>query len=301
MAYQPIENYGVIGDLHTAALVGRNGSIDWLCLPRFDSPSIFAAILDDKLGGRFQITAVDATGNRQLYVPDTNVLITRFYTPTGVGEVYDCMPIESDEAGEAAPIHDLVRVVHAVRGPVRFELTCRPAFDYARSDHEVQAVDDGCLFTSRGADGMRVSLVGTVPLEIRDGGATTSFVLHPDEWVAFVLQHVDDANHDAHQVDRRDPPVVQRRSTTGSAGSAARPTGGAGARVGHRSALTLSCSPTPRPCAGRRRRRRACRRRSAASANWDYRFTWIRDTSFMVFALMAESGSSRRPRASSSG
>ena len=84
MAYLPIDQYGVIGDLHTAALVGRNGSIDWLCLPRFDSPSLFGAILDDKIGGRFKISVVGEAASRQMYVPDTNVLVTRFVTKDGV-------------------------------------------------------------------------------------------------------------------------------------------------------------------------------------------------------------------------
>src|SRR5215216_981820 len=119
--YQPIENYGIIGDLHSVALVGINGSIDWLCLPRFDSPSVFAAILDDKKGGRFQINATNGASSRQLSVPDTNVLVTRFVSPDGSAEVYDCMPIEVDEAGAAAVIHDLVRVVHGVRGTVDLE------------------------------------------------------------------------------------------------------------------------------------------------------------------------------------
>src|SRR5215213_1210463 len=86
--YQPIENYGIIGDLHSVALVGMDGAIDWLCLPRFDSPSVFAAILDDKKGGRFKIAPIgDGVRCKQFYWPDTNVLVTRFFTPDGVGEV----------------------------------------------------------------------------------------------------------------------------------------------------------------------------------------------------------------------
>src|SRR2546421_7342621 len=94
MGYLPIEDHGVIGDLHTAALVGVDGSIDWLCLPRFDSPSVFAGILDHSRGGSFRISAASQhSTRRQLYVPDTNVLVTRFQAPDGVGEGQDCMPI----------------------------------------------------------------------------------------------------------------------------------------------------------------------------------------------------------------
>ena len=100
MAYQPIEDYGIIGNVHTAALVGLNGSIDWFCCPRFDSPSVFAAMLDDKKGGFFRIAPVgDRITHKQLYWPGTNVLITRFLSTDGVGEITDYMPV-----GERAKI-----------------------------------------------------------------------------------------------------------------------------------------------------------------------------------------------------
>src|SRR5437588_8075740 len=129
MAYKPIESYGVIGDLHTVALVSMDGSIDWCCLPQFDSPSIFAAILDDQKGGFFKIASLYEAQHRQMYLPDSNVLITRFLSAQGVGEVVDFMPVA--EGGPARKQHQIVRVVRAVRGAVRFRLDCRPAFDYA--------------------------------------------------------------------------------------------------------------------------------------------------------------------------
>ncbi|HYU19309.1 MAG TPA: glycoside hydrolase family 15 protein [Chloroflexota bacterium] len=288
MTYLPIEQYGVIGDLHTAALVGRNGSIDWLCLPRFDSPSIFGAIVDDRIGGRFQIRAGhDQAATRQLYVPETNVLITRFLDADGVGEVYDCMPVEADEPGTTALVHDLVRVVHAVRGSVAFELECRPGFDYARAGHTVQAVPDGCIFTSDQPEPVRFALLGSVPLELRDGTARARFTLSEGEWAAFVLEHVDD-----------DDPNV-RLPSIGAAREAVQQTvdfwqrwlsrctyRGRWREVVHRSALTLKmltyaptgaivAAPTtslPEAVGGVR--------------NWDYRYTWIRDASFTVYALM---------------
>ena len=99
--YAPIEDYGIIGDLHTVALVGKDGSIDFLCLPSFDSPSVFAALLDADRGGRFQIAPqLDDAVHRQLYLPDTNVLLTRFLSDSGVAEVSDFMPVEDDLAGD---------------------------------------------------------------------------------------------------------------------------------------------------------------------------------------------------------
>src|SRR5579872_5452750 len=92
--YQPIENYGIIGNMRTAALVGMNGSIDWLCLPHFDSPSVFAAVLDEHKGGYFRISPThDDVARKQLYWPQTNVLITRFLSSDGVIEVIDYMPV----------------------------------------------------------------------------------------------------------------------------------------------------------------------------------------------------------------
>ena len=93
MAYQPIEHYGVIGDLHTVALVGMHGSIDWLCLPHIDSPSVFGAILDDQQGGRWRIAPTTECTTKQFYWPETNILVTRFLAPDGVAEVIDFMPI----------------------------------------------------------------------------------------------------------------------------------------------------------------------------------------------------------------
>src|SRR5215475_2311909 len=103
--YAPIGDYGVIGDLHTVALVGADGSIDFLCLPDFDSPSVFAALVDSERGGRFQIApALRGAVRKQLYLPDTNVLLTRFLGAHGVAELSDFMPVE--EAGQA---HNVVR------------------------------------------------------------------------------------------------------------------------------------------------------------------------------------------------
>jgi GH15 family glucan-1,4-alpha-glucosidase len=134
MAYKPIESYGVIGDLHTVALVGMDGSIDWCCLPHFDSPSIFAAILDERKGGFFKIASLYETQHKQMYLPDSNVLVTRFLSREGVGEVVDFMPVEDPSRGKKT--HQIVRVVRAVRGAVRFRLECQPAFDYARRPHQ---------------------------------------------------------------------------------------------------------------------------------------------------------------------
>ena len=145
--YQPIENYGVIGNMRTAALVGMDGSIDWLCLPHFDSPSVFAAILDERKGGRFRIApAGDDFRHKQFYWPDTNILITRFLHDEGVGEIEDYMPVR----GVGAVPEELIRRVRVVRGRVPFRLECRPAFDYARAEHQTHLSEQGAASTGPG-------------------------------------------------------------------------------------------------------------------------------------------------------
>jgi GH15 family glucan-1,4-alpha-glucosidase len=131
--YPAIAEHGLIGDLQTAALVGTDGCIDWFCCPRFDSPSVFASLLDRNRGGRFRITVEGDRVVRQLYFPDTAILVTRFMTPDGVGEVVDFMPV-SDQR-RASGRHRLVRMVRCVRGEIRFVLECAPRFDYGRQDH----------------------------------------------------------------------------------------------------------------------------------------------------------------------
>ena len=186
--YAPIEDYGIIGDLHTVALVGKNGSIDFLCLPSFDSPSVFAALLDADRGGRFQIAPqLDDAVHRQLYLPDTNVLLTRFLSDSGVAEVSDFMPVE--DAGVA---HNLVRRAKTVRGEIRFGMRCDPRFDYARATHTVERRSDTeILFVGRsGARELVLRLRSSVPMQLAEGAAVAQFTLGADESAWFVLEVV---------------------------------------------------------------------------------------------------------------
>jgi hypothetical protein len=143
--YPPIAEHGLIGDLQTAALVTTDGTIDWWCCPRFDSPSVFASLLDHDNGGRFRIGPEgDDYVARQLYFPDTAILITRFMTPDGVGEVTDFMAVQDPQ--RASDRHRLVRVVRCVRGQMRFVLECAPRFDYGRQPHELELTEEGAVF-----------------------------------------------------------------------------------------------------------------------------------------------------------
>jgi GH15 family glucan-1,4-alpha-glucosidase len=186
MGYQPIENYGIIGNMHTAALVGMNGSIDWFCCPNFDSPSVFAAILDDKKGGHFKIapTGPGAT-HKQIYWPETNVLVTRFLSPDGVAEVIDFMPVGTDR--ERHDHSELIRRVNVVRGTMPFSMECFPAFNYARDEHEVLINESGAAFHS---PNLNLQLSTTLPLEKSDKGVTARFTLNEGQTATFAIGEI---------------------------------------------------------------------------------------------------------------
>jgi len=195
-AYLPIAEHGLVGDLHTVALVGTTGTIDWYCCPAFDAPSVFGCILDADDGGFYAIRpAGDGWTSRQLYFPDTNILITRFFTESGVGEVQDFMPIESVDPGEHR--HRLIRRVVVVRGEMRFMIDVQPRFDYGRAEHEVEMHPHGVLFRS---PVLTLALEGAIAhamgsqrrLERRGGGVYATFELAAGHSQTFVLERVPD-------------------------------------------------------------------------------------------------------------
>ncbi|GGL08052.1 glycoside hydrolase family 15 protein [Streptomyces flaveus] len=184
MGYRPIEDYGVIGDMHTVAMVATDGSIDFLCLPRFDSPTVFGAMLDDTEGGTFQISpAADGARLRQIYLPETNVLLTRFLSADGVGEVTDFMPV-----GDVRHTHAIVRRVKGVRGRFGFRFRCAPRFDYARSPHRTEQRDGAVFFIPKDADGTALRLQSPIELRIEGGEAVAEFALLPNEELDFVIE-----------------------------------------------------------------------------------------------------------------
>src|SRR6266496_5333789 len=261
--YLPIAEHGLIGDLHTVALVGTDGTIDWYCCPRFDSPSVFGAILDADKGGLFRI-APDCEGwsSKQLYLPDTNILITRFLTPDGVGEVQDFMP--PARTGQAAHRHRIVRRVLAVRGQMRFVVDVAPRFDYARARHEVALTPHGALF--RSAE-LGLSLSTPCPPEIVDGGDVRARIeLQAGKAATFVLDRAGPG-----EARRRTPMPASPPSSTppwrsGGAGCASRATAGAGARWCTARRSRSSCSHTRRPARSWPPPPPACRSGSVAHA-----------------------------------
>jgi GH15 family glucan-1,4-alpha-glucosidase len=162
MSFELIENYGVIGNMRSIALVGMNGSIDFLCYPGFDSPTVFAALLDDERGGRFQIQPeLNNRRVRQLYLPDTNILLTRFLAEEGVAELTDYMPIS---ASTERP-NEIIRRVSVVSGGVRFRMLCQPRFNYAMCEHTIQVKDRYAVFVPQDHTFQPMALYSTTRLE----------------------------------------------------------------------------------------------------------------------------------------
>jgi len=279
MAQQPVENYGVVGDMHTVALVGKNGSIDFMCFPRFDSPTIFGALLDPERGGRFQLAPESADANEvQLYLPDSAILLTRFLFAEGVAEVSDFMPL-----GSAA--RTLVRRVKTVRGEITFRMVCAPRFDYGRARHRVERRSDReWVFASEGPDRVAFLLRSDVPLSPADGDAVASFRLGAGKTASFVLEEAAPGRPPA----STGPQYVSasfKRTNDAWRHLIARSTyRGRWRELVNRSALTLALlssdvhgSMVASPTFG-------LPERLGGARNWDYRYTWIRDASFALYA-----------------
>ena len=283
MAYLPIESYGIIGDLHTVALVGMDGSIDWLCFPHFDSPSIFGAMLDDERGGRFRIAPTcDDVTRKQFYWPDTNVLITRFLAPDGVGEVTDFMPVNALLGGHGG--HQLVRRVTAVRGTMPFRMECRPAFNYARDRHDTALSDAGASFH---APDLSVGLATAVPLRADGEGVVADFTLAEGQSAVFVLQELDHGGDCRLTFSTEEAEELFQGTVGYWRDWLARCTyRGRWREMVQRSALALKLltfAPTGAIVASP-----TCSlpERVGGERNWDYRFTWIRDAAFTLYGLL---------------
>ena len=281
--YTSLNDYGIIGNLETVALVGSDGSIDWCCLPSFDSPSVFGALLDHDRGGRFQVCPVEEGTRKQLYLPDTNVLITRFLTRHGVGEVTDFMPLSPGRP--TVHRHAILRRVDVIRGAIEFGLVCAPAFDYAREVPHLRATDAGVVF--EGKD-LRLGLTSEVPFTLESSEVRAVFRLREGESAALVLECLTATKCETpHPLNPEEFDVALERTVRYWRGWVAKSRyRGRWREVVTRSALALKlltyqptgaivAAPTcglPESIGGVR--------------NWDYRYTWIRDAAFTVYAFL---------------
>lgn len=338
--YLPIENYGLIGNLRTVALCGTDGSIDYCCWPKFDSPSLFCRMLDKDKGGHFSITPTNHTSNKQQYLPNSNMLTTRFLSDEGVGQITEYMHIpESSQRTATKPLLPwIIRTVEVIRGTVSFRIECFPAFNYGLDDHTTEvtkrkpdvpppasiypedevphyASEDSVVFKSKI---MNIDLRWVVKcgefecpyfnfkvedrshLGMKGPGVVAEFELKESQEVMFILRQMPDdppANETPAQYRLRmvrDPPLsislmealfrqTAKYWQNWISGSSYK---GRWRENVLRSALTLKlltyeptgavvASPTfglPEAIGGAR--------------NWDYRYTWIRDASFTIYAFL---------------
>ncbi|HET9377753.1 MAG TPA: glycoside hydrolase family 15 protein [Chthoniobacterales bacterium] len=285
--HQPIENYGVIGNLETVALVGIDGSIDFCCFPEFDSPSIFASLLDSDKGGRFSIApTLQNSRPKQSYLPNTNVLLTRFLSPDGVAELVDFMPVfgsvvSEEERGEYSRI---TRRAKCIRGEVQFEMFCQPKFDYARVSHQIKRISETeVLFIPDSSRIAALRLRSQTPLKEYEDGVMSEFVLGAGQKALFALE-LD--RGDVGEIDpSREAENFKQTLNFWQDWIGRSNYSGRWREIVDRSALVLKlltsrrfgsivAAPTfglPEFIGGER--------------NWDYRFTWIRDASFTLYAL----------------
>ena len=282
-SYKSIGDYGLIGNRRSAALVGLDGSIDWCCWPRFDSPSVFAAILDAKKGGRFSITPEGTYASKQRYVGDSNLLETRFTTRDGVCTLTDCMPLYQEQDGTLVTLHQIIRILRCQRGSVDFQIAYMPRPDYARSPVDLST--QGSAVTLAGPDSW-LTLHSLVPLNVLGDRAQGAVTLREGDEIVFVLSYEDDRvsrefigltphqwvertidywqsrAEDVHYQGPWRKPVV--RSYLALHLLTYRATGG------------IVAAPTtslPEEIGGVR--------------NWDYRYTWLRDAAMTIEALLS--------------
>jgi GH15 family glucan-1,4-alpha-glucosidase len=272
-----IDAHGIIGDMRSAALVNDKGSIDFFCWPEFDSPSIFCALLDTPDAGIFQLTPDLPNARReQIYLPDTNVLQTRWLSDDAVVEITDFLTI-SEEVDDL-PL--LIRRVRAVSGQVTIHLRCAVRHDYARTPTHASLDNGTVCFAAHGQPGLRLS--SSHPMQIDDNAAVASFVLAQEEGAEFVLGGQDDPRVDSSCTD-----LALAHSLKFWRGWIAQSNyRGRWREMVNRSALALKLLTSRKHGAIIAAATFGLPESPGGERNWDYRYTWIRDASFTVYAFM---------------
>jgi GH15 family glucan-1,4-alpha-glucosidase len=287
--YKKISDYGIVGNLYTVALVGLDGSIDWLCLPHIDSPSVFAAVLDEKKGGRFSVSPVGEWESSAEYVLDTNILVTRFRTETGELHLTDFMPVSIGGCGgpDACDLesHELYRKLEVKAGPVKVSVLFEPRFDYARAETAVSKKEFGVL--AEGA-GEALGLSSTSEIDVDREKAYAEWELKEGEKVWL---HLGYGKGETYELRPEDAERALREAEEFWQGWLEKSETGRTLRLDsyqemvNRSALVLKLlyyNPTGAIAAAATT---SLPEEIGGERNWDYRYTWVRDTSFTLQAL----------------
>ena len=281
--YQPIENYGLIGDLRTVALVGMDGSIDFMSFPTFDSPTVFAALLDHQRGGYFRIAPIlEDAQHRQMYLPDTNVLLTRFLSHEGVVEVSDFMPIDEGDSPR------IIRRAKVVRGTIKFRMVCMPRFDYGRATQKLKTIEGGVLMIAEGAHTLTLCLRSSVPVVIHEGedAAVSEFTLKEGETASFILEEVVDGLQSPAESEKSISTSFKTTVNFWRAWIGKSTYSGRWREMVNRSALVLKLLTSQTHGSILAAATLGLPEELGGERNWDYRYTWIRDASFTLYALI---------------
>ena len=274
--FPPIQDHGVIGDLKTVALVCLDGTIDYMCHPDFDSPTVFASLLDPDKGGFFSIRPVmNQVRHRQIYLPDTNILITRFLSREGVAELSDFMPV--DRSGR------IIRRAKAVQQDIRMRLECRPRPNYGKTSPQVAVYHD-CAYFDAGDVVFRVRT--PVSLSSDDGGVSAEFTLEAGKTAFFIFEQVEESGHGPEYDERY---VVQAFKDTSNywRGWVGKSTyRGRWREMVHRSALALKLLTSQENGSIVAAATFGLPEEVGGERNWDYRYTWIRDAAFTLYGLL---------------
>ena len=283
---QPIENYGAIGNMRSIALVSVEGSIDFWCYPEFDSPTVFAALLDPDRGGSFKLCPrLDEMRFKQIYLPNTNILLTRFLSGSGVAELVDFMPV--GDAKQRYGNH-IIRHLRVIKGRVPFEMRCAPRFDYARSGHELHREQTAVVFVPKCSECPPMALRTTFPLDVDGPDVTASFTLGAGERVTMTFGEVADAERPFSVA--LDSDVVEERFRETSRfwrnWVAQSNYVGRWREMVDRSALVLKLLTSAEHGSVIAAGTFGLPERVGGERNWDYRYTWLRDSSFSMYAFM---------------
>lgn len=275
--------------MRSAATVSLDGTIDFFCFPHFYSPSVFAALLDTERGGFFSIAPqLENIRFKQLYLPDTNVLLTRYLSNDAIVELIDFMPVDQSGASESSYSHQIIRKVKVVKGPVRLKVRCAPRFDYGRRAHEACQRDHGICFRPEGNDLPSLALHATVPLEIESGDAVADFILEKGGTAAFGFGSVreeelgSDEFLKSESIEKCFIESTQfwrdwiKHSTYR----------GRWREIVNRSALVLKLLFSQEHGSTVAAVTFGLPEEIGGTRNWDYRYTWLRDCSFCLYALV---------------
>lgn len=278
-----IDEYGVIGDLHTVALINTHATIDFLCLPDFDSPSVFAALLDPLNGGYFSITPnMEDSRRKQMYLPETNILVTRYLSENAVAEITDFMPVDPDQER-----HRVIRTVHVVKGHIDFRLQCCPRFDYGRKPHSVTQLDVHVVeFAAEGSACPPIRLIAGRRLQISGPDVTCAFSLKAGERVSFIFEC---RSCDNSSIEIAEEAICQEFKNTSAFWRnwvAQSNYKGRWREIVMRSALLLKLLTSQKHGSIVAAPTFGLPERLGGVRNWDYRYTWIRDAVFTLYAFM---------------